>query len=55
MYSIGFLGTVMMLEGFGAHVPSWISPVVTMLVVGYFFWKSVAENKLNGTTANTVA
>ncbi len=46
MYSIGFLGTVMMLEGFGAHIASWISPVVTILVVGYFFWKSVAENKL---------
>lgn len=45
MYSIGFLGTVMMLEGFGAHIPSWVSPVVTMLVIGYFFWKSIAENK----------
>lgn len=44
MYSIGFLGTVMMLEGFGAHIPSWVSPVVTVLVVGYFFWKSVVEN-----------
>ena len=55
MYSIGFLGTVMMLEGFGAHIPSWVSPVVTMLVVGYFFWKSVAVNKLNGNTINTVA
>ncbi|OHA83412.1 MAG: hypothetical protein A2937_03780 [Candidatus Yonathbacteria bacterium RIFCSPLOWO2_01_FULL_47_33b] len=55
MYSIGFLGTVMMLEGFGAHIPSWISPIVTMLVVGYFFWKSVGENKLNGnTTGRTV-
>lgn len=43
MYSIGFLGTAMMLEGFGAHIPSWVSPVVTMVVIGYFFWKSVAE------------
>src|SRR3989344_878175 len=55
MYSIGFLGAVMLLEGFGAHIPSWISPIVTMLVVGYFFWKSVGENKLNGnTTGRTV-
>lgn len=52
MYSIGFLGTVMILEGFGAHIPSWVSPVVTMLVVGYFFWKSVAQNKLNGNIAS---
>jgi hypothetical protein len=54
MYSIGFLGTVMMLEGFGAHIPSWISPVVTMVIVGYFFWKSVNENKLNSNTSNRV-
>jgi len=45
MYSIGFLGTVMMLEGFGAHIPSWVSPTVTVLVVGYFFWRSVRENR----------
>lgn len=48
MYSIGFLGTVMMLEGFGMHIPSWVSPIITVLLVGYFFWKSVAENKMNG-------
>lgn len=48
MYSIGFLGSVMMLEAFGAHLPSWISPTVTFLVVGYFFWKSVMENKVTG-------
>lgn len=50
MYSIGFLGTVMMLEGFGMHIPSWVSPIITVLLVGYFFWKSVAENKANGNT-----
>lgn len=48
MYSIGFLGTVMMLEGFGTHIPSWVSPIITVLLVGYFFWKSVVENNLNG-------
>ena len=47
MYSIGFLGTVMLLEGFGAHLPTWLSPSVTIIVVGYFFWRSVAENKKN--------
>jgi len=45
MYSIGFLGGVMMLEGFGADLPAWISPVVTITFIGYFFWRSVAENK----------
>jgi len=48
MYSIGFLGFVMILETFGAHIPAWFSPVVTITVVGYFLWLSVAENRLNG-------
>ena len=45
MYSIGFLGTVMMLEAFGVHVPVWLSPLVTIFLVAFFFWKSVEENK----------
>jgi len=40
MYSIFFLGLVMMLDAFGVHIPSWISPVITFAVVGFFFWKS---------------
>ncbi|MBU0999936.1 DUF475 domain-containing protein [Patescibacteria group bacterium] len=40
MYSILFLGAIMVLDSFGAHIPSWLSPVVTALVVGYFFLKS---------------
>lgn len=52
MYSIGFLGATMMLEAFGAHIPSWVSPAVTFLVVGYFFWKSVGENTAGGNTVS---
>ncbi|MDD5415941.1 MAG: DUF475 domain-containing protein [Candidatus Daviesbacteria bacterium] len=40
MYSIFFLGVIMVLDSFGFHIPSWLSPVVTALVVGYFFLKS---------------
>ncbi len=40
MYSIFFLGTIMMADSFGVHIPSWFSPVTTALVVGYFFLKS---------------
>lgn len=47
MYSVGFLGGVMLLEAFGAHIPFWVPPIVTIGFVGYFFWKSVAENKVN--------
>lgn len=52
MYSIGFLGLVMILEAFGAHIQSWVSPVVTIGVVGYFYWRSVDENRANGNLAN---
>lgn len=40
MYSILALGTIMVLEGFGFHIPPWLSPIVTALAVGYFFLKS---------------
>lgn len=40
MYSILFLGTIMLLDSFGLNIPSWLSPVVTVGVVGYFFLKS---------------
>lgn len=40
MYSILVLGMVMLLDAFGFHVPSWVSPVSTFMVVGYFFQKS---------------
>lgn len=41
MYSIGILGIVMIAHGFGVHVPEWFSPLVTVVVVGYFFRKSL--------------
>jgi uncharacterized protein len=41
MYSILALGTIMILDGFGIPIPSWISPVVTFGVVGYFLSKSI--------------
>lgn len=40
MYSIAFLGGVMVLGAFGAHVPHWVSPAATFGAVGYFFFKS---------------
>ncbi len=40
MYSIFFLGIVMLADAFGIHVPSYVSPLVTFVVVGYFFLKS---------------
>lgn len=40
MYSVLFLGAFMVLESFGFHVPVWVSPVMTIGVVGIFFLKS---------------
>lgn len=40
MYSILALGTIMILDAFGWHIPSWLSPVITFAIVGYFFAKS---------------
>lgn len=40
MYSILFLGVIMLSDAFGLHIPSWVSPVVTFAVIGYFFLKS---------------
>lgn len=50
MYSILFLGGIMLADAFGAHIPAWISPVITFFVIGWFFWKSHVELK-NGTPA----
>ena len=41
MYSILGLGTIMILESFGFHIPSWVSPVITFIVIGFFFYKSI--------------
>lgn len=50
MYSILVLGTVMLVDAFGIHVPSWISPVVTFAIIGYFFWKSRRSIRLQEST-----
>jgi len=41
MYSIAVLGMVMIAEAFGAELPGWFSPLSTVAIIGYFFWKSV--------------
>ena len=45
MYSIGVLGTLMVLESFGLDVPSYVSPLITFSVIGFFLWKSVKHIK----------
>ena len=40
MYSVFFLGLIMILHSFGYHIPEWVSPVITAGTVGFFFLKS---------------
>lgn len=43
MYSILGLGAIMVLDAFGYHIPTWLSPLITFVIVGYFFSLSVFE------------
>lgn len=40
MYSVLFLGVIMILNSFGFTIPEWLSPLITFGTVGYFFLKS---------------
>lgn len=48
MYSILFLGAIMILDAFGMHIPSWVSPVTTFSVIGYFFIRSDMHRRRQG-------
>ena len=43
MYSVLCLGLVMIAEGFSVHIPEWLAPMLTFLIIGYFFQKSRLE------------
>jgi hypothetical protein len=45
MYSIFFLGTIMLLDSFAIEIPSFVSPIITFACIGFFLWKSKAEMK----------
>ncbi len=45
MYSILFLGMVMILDSYGVEIPSYVSPAITFGVVAFFFWKSRVHAK----------
>jgi hypothetical protein len=41
MYSVLVLGFVMLAHGYGIHIPEWLAPLSTILIVGFFLWKSL--------------
>src|SRR6185436_19769398 len=40
MYSILVLGVIMVLRSFEWEIPEYFSPLATILIIGFFFWKS---------------
>ncbi|OGI94587.1 hypothetical protein A3A03_02520 [Candidatus Nomurabacteria bacterium RIFCSPLOWO2_01_FULL_40_18] len=46
MYSILVLGIIMILHSFGFHIPEYLSPLVTIFIITFFFWKSKMHLKL---------
>ena len=42
MYSIFFLGCIMIYDAFGHHIPFYVSPVITIGTITFFFMKSAA-------------
>lgn len=43
MYSILCLSVIMLADSYGAHIPEWVSPIITVGVIAYFFLKSQRE------------
>lgn len=43
LYSVFFLGIIMIIDSFRIHIPEWVSPVITFCIVGYFFYRSAKE------------
>ncbi len=40
MYSVAFLGVIMIFNAFGAKIPEFVSPLATILILVFFFMKS---------------
>ena len=47
MYSILFLGMIMVMDSFHFETPAWVSPIITFGIIGFFFMKSHKENQKN--------
>ena len=43
MYSILLLGCIMIIDSFGIHIPTFVSPLLTFGIVGLFLYKSIKD------------
>lgn len=51
MYSIFVLGIIMIFHSFGFHVPEYLSPVATISIISFFFFKSKIHLRASQTLA----
>jgi hypothetical protein len=55
MYSIFFLGIIMIMDSFSIDIPFWVSPILTFGIVGFFLMKSIREiSPIGGAKKNRV-
>jgi uncharacterized protein len=55
MYSIFFLGIIMIVDSFSIDIPFWVSPLFTFGIVGFFLMKSIREiSPIGGAKKNRV-
>jgi len=45
MYSIFILGIIMVADSFGVEIPSYVSPILTFGIIGFFLYKSIKHIK----------
>ncbi len=45
MYSIFALGIIMLCDAFGLEIASYVSPLITFAIIGYFFWRSTPSRQ----------
>ena len=50
MYSIGFLGAIMIVESLGMHAATWIPPLITLSLAAVFYWLSKKEIEIEEAT-----
>jgi hypothetical protein len=54
MYSVAFLGAIMILNAFQYHIPEFVSPIATILILAFFFLKSKNALKSEGISNKSV-
>ena len=41
MYSMALLGSLMLVQAFGLHVPEWVAPIISLSSISLALWRSL--------------